>query len=73
MVDMAVMIFLVGTMLGVLGGGALCVRYVRQEVLAGVVPLLRRMQVQLDNLEAELNLALVHRLTELSTRRSPEE
>ena len=63
---MIVMIFLIGLLLGVLGGGALCVRYLRQEIAADVGPKLRRVQMQLDNLDTEINLALATRLADLS-------
>jgi hypothetical protein len=58
---MVVMIFLIGLLLGVLGGGALCVRYLRQEIAANVGPGLRRVQMRLDYLEAEISLALATR------------
>ena len=67
-VDMAWLIFTVGTLLGVLAGGALCVRYLRREVAADIGPRLRRLQLQLDNLEAAINLTLVTRYAELSER-----
>jgi hypothetical protein len=60
------LIFLVGALLGVLIGGALCVRYLRREVADDIGPKLRRMQLQLDNIETELNLAIVTRHAELS-------
>ncbi len=63
---MVIMIFLIGLLLGVLGGGALCVRYLRQEIAADVGPGLRRVQTQLDNLDTEINLALATRLADLS-------
>jgi hypothetical protein len=65
---MFILIFLVGALLGVLAGGALCVRYLRREIAADIGPCLRRMQLQLDNLEAALNLALISRYAELSER-----
>ena len=65
---MFVLIFLVGALLGVLAGGAVCVRYLRREVAADIGPKLRRMQLQLDNLETAINLALVTRYAELSGR-----
>jgi hypothetical protein len=65
---MAWLIFVVGTLLGILGGGALCVRYLRREVAADIGPRLRRLQLQLDNLETAINLALVTRYAELSER-----
>lgn len=64
---MLILIFLVGALLGVLLGGTLCVRYLRQEITADIVPRLRRMQLQLDNLEVTTNLALMTRYTELSS------
>ena len=48
------LIFLVGSLLGVLMGGALCVRYLRREVAADIGPKLKHMQLQLDNIETEL-------------------
>lgn len=62
------MIFFVGALLGILAGGAVCVRYLRHEIAADIGPRLRRMQLQLDNLETALNLVLVTRYTELSER-----
>jgi hypothetical protein len=59
-------IFTLGILLGIAGGSALCVRYVRQEVAADIGPRLRRLQSQLDNVEAAINLALVTRYAELS-------
>ena len=60
------MILLVATLVGILAGGAVCVRYLRQEIAGNIGPRLRRMQMQLDNLEAEINLAMTTRLAELS-------
>ena len=67
------LIFVVGALLGVLAGGGLCVRYLRHEVAADIGPRLRRLQLQLDNLETAVNLALVTRYAELSAhpRREP--
>jgi hypothetical protein len=59
-------IFFLGILLGIAGGSALCVRYVRQEFAADIGPRLRRLQNQLDNVEAAINLALVTRYAELS-------
>ena len=63
------LIFLVGLiflLLGVLVGGALCVSYLRREIAADIGPKLKRMQLQLDNIETELNLAISVRHAELS-------
>jgi hypothetical protein len=62
------LIFVLGTLVGVLMGGALCVRYLRREVAADIGPRLRRLQVQLDNLESALNLVVVTRYAELGSR-----
>jgi hypothetical protein len=62
------MILLVATLIGILAGGAVCVRYLRQEIAGDIGPRLRRMQMQLDNLEAEISLAMTTRLAELSRR-----
>jgi len=65
---MSGLIFVLGALLGILAGGALCVRYLRREVAADIGPRLRRLQLQLDNLETAINLALVTRYAELSGR-----
>jgi hypothetical protein len=59
------MLFLVGGLLGLLGGEAIVVRYLRHELVADISPRLRRLQLQLDNLEAAVNLALMTRYVEL--------
>jgi hypothetical protein len=63
---MIFMVFLVGSLLGVLMGGALCVRYLRQEVAAGIGPKLGHMQYQLDTIESEVRLADATRHAELT-------
>ena len=74
---MVLLIFALGALLGVLAGGALCVRYLRSAIAddigpqlrrlhADVDPQLRRVQNQLDNIEAAVNLALASRYAELS-------
>jgi hypothetical protein len=65
---MPVMIFFIGALFGLLAGALVCVRYVRQEMMANLAPRLNLIQAQLDNLDAEVNLALASRLTELSGR-----
>jgi hypothetical protein len=62
------LIFLVGALLGVIMGGTLCVCYLRREIAADIGPKLKRVQLQLDNLETQLNLAIMTRYTELSSR-----
>jgi uncharacterized membrane-anchored protein YhcB (DUF1043 family) len=62
------LIFLVGILLGALVGAMLCVRYLRQEIAGNLGPQLRRIQGQLDTLEAEINLVLETRRAEMSTR-----
>ncbi len=61
-----VYIFLVGALLGVLMGGALCVRYLRREIADDIGPKLKRIQFQLENIEAELGMAIATRHAELS-------
>jgi uncharacterized membrane-anchored protein YhcB (DUF1043 family) len=63
------LIFLVGTLLGVLVGGMLCVRYLRSEISDNIGPRLKRVQLQLDSIQSELSLALMTRYAELSGRR----
>ena len=60
------MIVLVAVLTGILAGGAVCVRYLRREIAGDIGPRLRRMQLQLDNLEAEIQLAITTQLAQLS-------
>lgn len=62
------LIFLLGTLIGLLAGGALCVRYLRQEIAADIGPRLRRLQLQLDSLESAINLVLVTRYAEIGSQ-----
>jgi hypothetical protein len=62
------LVFAVGALLGVVIGGTLCVYYLRREIAADIGPKLKRVQLQLDILETQLNLAIMARYTELSSR-----
>jgi hypothetical protein len=62
------LIFIVGGLLGVLTGAMLCVRYLRREIADDIGPKLRRVQLQLDSIESALNLAIMTRYAELSSR-----
>jgi hypothetical protein len=62
------LIFLLGALLGVLFGGTLCVSYLRKEIAADIGPRLKRIEFQLDNLEAAVNLAVTTRQKELIVR-----
>lgn len=64
--------FLLGALIGALAGCLICVRYLRREIAADIGPRLQRIQLQLDNLETALNLALVTRYADL-TGRLPQE
>jgi hypothetical protein len=66
------LIFLVGLLIGVLAGGALCVRSIRREIAADIGPGLKQVQLQLGNVETQLDLAIMTRYAEL-TRQSPGE
>jgi hypothetical protein len=59
------LIFFLGALLGVLFGGTLCVAYLRQEIAAGISPKLRRVELQLETIESQLNLAILTRYAEL--------
>jgi len=63
-----ILMFFFGVQLGVLLGAMLCIRYLRREIAADIGPRLKQMQVQLDNLESALNLAVVSHFAELSER-----
>jgi hypothetical protein len=62
------LIFFLGMLLGVLLGGTLCVTYLRQEIAAGIGPKLKRVELHLDIIENQLNLAVMTRYAELSAR-----
>ena len=66
--DAMILNFLIGLQLGVLIGAVFCIRYLRRELSADIGPKLKRMQAQLDSLEAALNLAVLSRYAELSER-----
>lgn len=61
------LIFLVGLLLGVLIGGALCVHHLRREIAANVGPQLRQLSLKIETLESVLNLALITRQGEQSS------
>ena len=59
------LIFFLGILLGLLLGGTLCVTYLRQEVAGSINPKLRRIELQLETVESQLNLAIMTRYAEL--------
>jgi hypothetical protein len=62
------MAILLGVLIGLLIGAATCARYLGQEVTANIGPRLRRIEQQIETLQAELNLATEVRLAALSKR-----
>jgi hypothetical protein len=67
---MTVLIFLLGSTFGLLLGALLCIRFIRQEVAGDIGPRLRRIQVQLDALEAEVGLVIGTRYAEVTAHLS---
>jgi hypothetical protein len=67
-VIMVLLIFLFGSLLGLVAGVLLCIRFVRQEVAGDIGPRLRRIQLQLDALEAEVGLVIGTRYAEVSAQ-----
>jgi len=59
---------LLGGLLGVVLGQALCIRYMRREMTADIGPRLRSIENQLDMLESAVNLAIMSRYADLSGR-----
>ena len=55
---MGLLFFSLGTMLGVLLGGAVVVHHLRAEIAANIGPTLERMQNQLDLIESAVDIAL---------------
>jgi len=66
------LIFLLGTSLGMVLGSMICVRYLRRELAADIGPRLKRVQLQLDNIEAALHLVIATRYANLATRSAAE-
>jgi hypothetical protein len=60
------MLFFLGTLLGLLLGGALCVRYLRREIAADIGPKLKNVQLQLETIQSELTFANTTRHAELT-------
>jgi hypothetical protein len=54
-----------GVLIGLLVGAAVCARYLRQEIAANIGPRLQRIEVQLGILRAELDNAELNLTTEL--------
>lgn len=50
--------FVLGTLLGMLAGGAVVVHHLRAEIAANIGPTLERMQNQLDLIESAVDIAL---------------
>jgi hypothetical protein len=69
---MIVMIFLLGSLLGLLFGALLSIRFIRQEVAGDLLPRLQRIQSQLDALDAQVTLAVGARYAELTAHLSHE-
>lgn len=62
---MSVLIFLIGALLGLVLGAALCVRYLRQELTARVGPTMDLVLLKLDNVHSAVNVALANWHAEL--------
>lgn len=62
------MAILVGVLMGLLGGMAICARFLRQEIAANIGPRLRRIERQLECLQAEIALDTETRLAALRDR-----
>jgi uncharacterized membrane-anchored protein YhcB (DUF1043 family) len=59
---------LLGILIGLLVGTAVCARYLRQEIAANIGPRLKRIELQLDSLQAEVTLATTTHIADLSRR-----
>jgi uncharacterized membrane-anchored protein YhcB (DUF1043 family) len=69
---MKVAIFL-GLLIGLVMGAAAMARYIRQEVAGNIGPRLRNIELQLDALRSEVNLATELRLASLNSRAHPDQ
>lgn len=62
---------LLGLLIGLVIGAGACARYLRQEVAANIGPRLHNIELQLDTLRSEVNLATELRLASFSRRIDP--
>lgn len=62
------MVVLLGLLVGLLIGALACARYLRQEIAANIGPRLRHIELALESMRAELNLATETRLAALNRR-----
>jgi hypothetical protein len=62
------MSILVGVLMGLVAGMAVCARFLRQEIAANIGPKLRHIEQQLENLRSEIALEGATRLAALSER-----
>ena len=62
---MSVLIFVIGALLGVVVGAAICVRYIRQELTARIGPTMELLRLQVENLQSAVNIALANWHAEL--------
>lgn len=62
------MSILLGILIGLVAGAAISARYLRQEIAANIGPRLRDIELHLDTLRAEVNLATEVRLASLRRR-----
>ena len=69
---MSVLIFLIGALLGLVLGAALCVRYLRQELTARVGPTMDLVLLKLDNVHSAVNVALANWHAELHNHQQPQ-
>ena len=60
------MFFLCGLLIGTIAGCLICIRYLRREIAADIGPRLRRIELQLDNLETAVNLGMVTRYADMA-------
>jgi uncharacterized membrane-anchored protein YhcB (DUF1043 family) len=61
-------LILLGLLIGLVIGAGACARYLRQEMAANIGPRLRHIEMQLDIMRAEMNLAAEARLAALNRR-----
>jgi uncharacterized membrane protein len=65
---MIFLIFLVGSLFGLLGGALVSIRFVRQQVTGDLLPRLSRIHGQLNTIEAEVGYMVNTRYAELNAR-----
>jgi hypothetical protein len=62
---MEILLLVLGALIGVVVGAAICIRYIKEEMTGRVGPTMELLRLQLDNVQGAVNLALANWHAEL--------